>query len=668
MPGISGSIRAGRAFVELFADDSKLVRGLRRAGKKLEAFGKKVRDIGLKIAAVGTAVVTALLGAAKTFATMGDHVAKMGRRTGFSAEALSELGFAAEQSGADMETLEKGLRRMQRTIYDAARGLSTATEGLSVLGLSVEDLKGLSPEDQFTLIADRIGAIKDPTLKAAVAMEMFGRSGTQMLPLLENGAAGINALREEARRLGLTISSEDARAAEEFSDTLNRMWRVVKQAVFAIGAALAPTLSEVAVWITRTVKTTTDWIKQNRGLVVTVLKVAAVVTVIGGGLVALGLAASALGTVLGGLATIASVAGTVLSAVGAVIGAILSPVGLVIVAIVALGAVILHVTGLGAKALSWLGEQFAILKDDALAAFGGIGDALAAGDIGLAAKILWLTLKLEWERGIAWLSKLWLDFRNFFIRLSYDAFYGAVKACLVVWHGLEIAWIETTSFLSNTWTRFCQGIQKAWNWAGNKLSKAWSWLRGLFDKGFDSDAAYAEADAWLERENKKIDERANAAVKTREAERAAQRNREDEIHERAMRSVDDEQAAKKKALADEYDQRIAAAQGEVDAARKEWQDAIDEARRKREAGQPSGGGPPRPGGPAFDLDEWEGIGDKLDEVKKRTVGVTGTFNVMEAHGLGAGGTADRLANAAEQTAKNTKRLVDEATLGGLTFG
>lgn len=67
------------------------------------------------------------------------------------------------------------------------------------------------------------------------------------------------------------------------------------------------------------------------------------------------------------------------------------------------------------------------------------------------------------------------------------------------------------------------------------------------------------------------------------------------------------------------------------------------------------------------MDDWDDIGQKLDEVKKQTVLVTGTFNVMEARGLGAGGTADRLANAAEQTAKNTKRLVDEARMGGLTF-
>jgi hypothetical protein len=55
--------------------------------------------------------------------------------------------------------------------------------------------------------------------------------------------------------------------------------------------------------------------------------------------------------------------------------------------------------------------------------------------------------------------------------------------------------IETTAWLSNVWTRFCQGIGKAWNWAGTQVSKAWSWLRGLFDDSFDSEAACAGADA-----------------------------------------------------------------------------------------------------------------------------------------------------------------------------
>lgn len=53
---------------------------------------------------------------------------------------------------------------------------------------------------------------------------------------------------------------------------------------------------------------------------------------------------------------------------------------------------------------------------------------------------------------------------------------------------------------------------KAWNWVGTQVSKARSWLRGLFDKSFDSDAAYAEADAWLERENQKVDQRGDRRV------------------------------------------------------------------------------------------------------------------------------------------------------------
>jgi hypothetical protein len=109
-------IRAGRAFVELFADDSKLVRGLRRAEKKLKAFGDSIRNFGLKLAGLGTAMLTPMLGAAKAFSSMGDQVAKMAKRTGLSVEALSELRFVASQTGTEFESLEMGFRPMQRRV------------------------------------------------------------------------------------------------------------------------------------------------------------------------------------------------------------------------------------------------------------------------------------------------------------------------------------------------------------------------------------------------------------------------------------------------------------------------------------------------------------------------------------------------------------------------
>jgi len=144
MPSTQG-IRAGRAFVELFADDSKLVRGLRAAERKLKAFGASVRNMGLKMAGLGTAVLAPMLVAAKAFSSMGDQVAKMAKRTGLSVEALSEFRFVASQTGTEFESLETGFRRMQRSIYDAGRGLSTQTDALADLGLRYADLDGLCP-------------------------------------------------------------------------------------------------------------------------------------------------------------------------------------------------------------------------------------------------------------------------------------------------------------------------------------------------------------------------------------------------------------------------------------------------------------------------------------------------------------------------------------------
>ena len=126
-----------------------------------------------------------------------------------------------EQSGADMETLEAGLRRMQKVVVEAADGSEAARDTLQKLGIAVGDLKALTPDEQFKLIADKLSKIENPALRAALAMDIFGKSGTKLLPLMNDGAAGIEALQEKARRLGLTISTEDAQAAEEFGDTLD---------------------------------------------------------------------------------------------------------------------------------------------------------------------------------------------------------------------------------------------------------------------------------------------------------------------------------------------------------------------------------------------------------------------------------------------------------------
>lgn len=660
-------IRAGRAFVELGVSD-KLAAGLKRAAARLKAFGEGVRSVGLRTAAIGAAILAPLLGSAKVFADTGSALFDMSQRTGISVEALSELGFAAEQSGTDLETLETGIRKMQRSITDAAQGSTSAQEALSLLGLTVQQLSGLSPEDQFKLIADRIAQIKDPTVRAAAAMELFGRSGTNLIPLLSGGAKGIEGLQEQARRLGLTMSTEDARAAEEFGDVLDALTKVVKRLFVAVGSALAPMLKEFAESATRIIVRTSAWIQQNKQVIVTVFKVAAAVLAAGAALIGLGVFITGIGAAFGVLASVAAGVGTAIGVIGSVIAALLSPIGLVVVAVAGLGAALLISTGAGGEALAWLSDQFTRLRDGVMKVVGGIVDALAAGDIGLAAQILWLTMKLIWQQGVASLNGVWLAARNFFVTTAQKMWFGAVAAAQVGFHALEVAWIETTAFLSKTWTKFSTGFQKIWETATSFVAKRMLEIQGLFDSSLDVDAAKKAVDEQLESRLSELDQGAQRDLAAREAKRQREREQSAELNEATLAEIGRQFDEAQQGLKSGTDEQVAETQKQLDEARRKLDEAIAEAKSKREAAESEPGTPRRtPADLMSELDDQiSSLGDLL--ARGKGASVQGTFNAAAAQGLAASaGMAERTAKATEQTAKNTKRLVDAAATGGLTF-
>jgi len=658
-------IRAGRAFVELGVSD-KLSAGLRRAQKRLEAFGQGLRSAGTRLAGLGAAAVTALLGSVKVFSGMGDALDKMSLRTGTSVEALSELGFAAEQAGADLETLENGLKFMQRSLVDAAKGSATAQQALSLLGLSVADLAGLSPDQQFKALADRLSQVTDPALRTALAMEIFGRAGTKLLPLLSAGAAGIDELQVQARRLGLTVSTQTARDAAELNDTLNILWRVVKQGVFAIGGALAPTIKELSQRITRVIVTATDWIKRNKDLVVWALKVAAGVVVVGAALIGLGVVISGVGAALGVLASIVSGIGAVFGLVGAAVAALLSPIGLVVAAVVGLGGALLVTSGAGGAALEWLGEQFTRLRDWATKVIGGISDALAAGDIALAAEVLWLSLKVIWQQGVAALNKAWLGAKQFFVSTAQSMWHGALAAAEIGFHAIEVAWIETTAFLSKTWTNFTTGFQQVWESASSWVAKRMLEIQGIFDSGLDVDAAKKAVDQQLESRLVDLEDAAQRDVAARERRRSAEREQAAAIHEATLAAIGQDFESAQEALRKNTEAGIAQSQAALDAAKERLAAAIEQARQKREAADAERG-PSR--SPRDLMAEFEDRISGLGDLLAKGISVRGTFNAAGAQGLAAGNdAAERTARATEQTARHTKRLADAAGTGGLSFG
>jgi hypothetical protein len=649
----TGAIRAGRAFVELFADDTKLVRGLRAASAKLKAFGASISGMGRQMVGLGAALAAPLAASAKAFAKIGGDIDDMSRRTGISTESLSAMGWAAQLAGSTLEDFEKSARKMQRTITDASMGMKSAQDALGALGLSYQQLSSLSPEEQFMLIADRLSKIKDPTQRAAMAMMVFGRSGTAMLPMLEKGAAGIKAWMDEAKQMGLVISTESAVAAGQFADSLDRVWAVVKMTAFQIGAALAPAMTKLSGIIKDVIVQFNAWVQQNRQVVVMVAKVVAGIIAGGIALMLLGGIISGLGAAIGGLASTIVFVGTVFKVLGAAIMFLTQPIVLVIAAVAALGAYLIYASGAGAKALEWLGSKFQTLKEDAMATWGGIGDALAAGDMALAAKILWLTLKMEWIRGTNFLQKLWLDFSGIFIKLAYDAFYGALAAATYAWYGIQIGWAETVAFLKNVWNSFSSGFAKSWEWMQAIAQKAMLFIMSLFDDRLDLDAAYKVVDENKEAAYAKIDaDKANQA-KAIEDQRKSRTSAAEQQKDAEMEAIGTMYNDTNKKREDKYNQEMSDNASELEKARQEWKDSLGAAKSKR-AEKDNLDKMAKPG-EAPTAPDLSGLTGKMDEVAKMTS--AGGFSGFTRFGAEGGSAADRTANATEKMSKDLHEML-----------
>jgi len=306
----AGTIRAGKAAVEAGLDDSALVAGLRAVEGKIRAASARIQGIGTSMLKAGAAMAAPLVLASKGFISAGSALNDMAARTGASVEALSAWIYAAQQTGASGEQVEAAVRKMQRTLTEAAQGSKTAGDALVGLGLSADKLAAASPEEQFATIAKAVAAVPDPTRKAALAMEVFGKSGTALLPM----AADFDRLTGEAKKFGAVWSTEAATAADEAGDALDSLYASAKSAAMAVGQALAPAIKAVSEDLITVAGDAAAWIRENQQAVVSYAKATA-------GVIAAGAAFNTLGNVLrvaaAGMAAIrASMAATAATARG----------------------------------------------------------------------------------------------------------------------------------------------------------------------------------------------------------------------------------------------------------------------------------------------------------------------------------------------------------------
>jgi len=515
----AGAIRAGAAYVELFVKNN-VARGLDAAAAKVRAFAAGISAVGRQLFAVGTGIIASAFGALKVYSDFGSRLLDVASRSGISVEALSGLQYAAEQTGASGEDVEKALRNMTTVIIEAARGSANAQLTLARLGITIQQLNGLRPEEQFALFADALAKVENVQVRAVLAMELFGNKiGTKLLPMLEGGSQGLKQFQAEAFRLGRIMSTEDAKAAHEFGDALTRLWTAIKMSVVQIGASLSPAALRIADMITNVVARVREWIEANRNVVIVVAAAAAALTGLGIAFMVLGPAIAGLSVVIKMFSTTMTLAATAIKVAGTTLAFFLSPTGLIVAGLVAGAAAFVYFSGVGQTALRGLQAGFLQLQEIGVTAFAGIRDAIAAGDWQGAAEIAWLAIKAAWYTGVAWIKSVWREGTTWLMEKWDDITFGIAEAFNSAIALIQGAWAAGTAFIGDVWDSVVTNLKVALNHFVAFVQRVWARVKNVFNQ--------EKARAEIEQINRELEE-ANAALRVGQAARSKERWQEEQ--------------------------------------------------------------------------------------------------------------------------------------------
>jgi hypothetical protein len=240
--GITGAL--DRVGLPVFTNSLKNVGGaIGGIGSAVASSTQRLLGLGATLGLTGAALNLFFQGFADATGAIGDTA----ERTGISRERFQELSFAAKLSGSSAETLAGALQKMQINIGAATAGSKELKDMFKGLGINIKDASGKlkSSDALFDTFVDRISKIKDPSLQAQAAVKIFGKSATELLPLIRGGGTGIKEMADEARRLGIVISDGAVREGEAFGDTLDTLHAALSGVGNTIGSALVPQLNKL---------------------------------------------------------------------------------------------------------------------------------------------------------------------------------------------------------------------------------------------------------------------------------------------------------------------------------------------------------------------------------------------------------------------------------------
>lgn len=237
--------------IEITAND-KTARAFNSVTGRLNKIAGAVGATTAAIGTLGGVGVAYIVNAARETSQLADEMTKAAQRIGTTTERLSELKYAADLNDVSFEQLQTGLSKIAKTAEDFRNNSKTAVDAFAKLEIDPTTFKDTS--DLLGAVGDKLSQMEDGARKTAIAQELLGRSGAQLIPLLNSGAEGLAAMAAEARELGVVIDQETADAAVQFNDNMTRLNASAKALSLELGVRLVPGLADITDEVVRMTK------------------------------------------------------------------------------------------------------------------------------------------------------------------------------------------------------------------------------------------------------------------------------------------------------------------------------------------------------------------------------------------------------------------------------
>ena len=251
----------GKVRAVFTASTSGLVSGVNQAAgsmRKLESSVGSLRSgMGALVAIQGAQLFGSIANAAggyiRSLVSMGqaqadviDQQSKLAARVGMTYGEFAGLALAGDLAGVGMDTIATAATKADIAFVKAQRGSATAQAAFSGLGLSMEELGGMSAAERFQAIAAAIAQLPTEAQRSAAAVQLFGKAGAQLLPLFAGGAEGIAEAAAQAERLGLVLTTAQGQDVEAMNDAFTLAGKAVQGVIQQVVAYLAPAVQAVA--------------------------------------------------------------------------------------------------------------------------------------------------------------------------------------------------------------------------------------------------------------------------------------------------------------------------------------------------------------------------------------------------------------------------------------